>query len=544
MSADWFVRATGATDSGALARSVDWAATSAGPPDTWPPELRAAVRLCFSTRFPVMVGWGPDLLMLYNDGYASMLGAKHPAAMGRGVADVWAEIWDDIAPFVATVLGTGRPMWVENAPLLVNRAGFEEETWFTFSYSAVADADGRPAGILDIAVETTEQVVALRRLGVLGSLASSLHEARFDLEAVLERASVVLEAAPNVPRVDVHLVADGVPRLVLSTGDGTPGPGSDVLRRVATTGRSERIGRVLVAPLPAGPGEADLGTVTIWPHLRRPDDADQRTFLQLTATTLGHATAAALGHARQVGELREIAVALQQAIVPAELTTPRWHTRYLPSQTGLSVGGDWYDVVELAGGRVGLVVGDCVGHGLHAAAVMGQLRSAARALLLQDLVPAAVLEGLDTFAATLPGAETATVVIAVVEPDGTLRYAAAGHPWPLVVAPGRATFLHDGRGAPLTHADRPRRSARAALARDEHLVLYTDGLVERRGERLSAGLARLRSVAAQLDAPPGEHLADLLLARLLDGEQRDDVAIAVLHGTFATAAPRVTAAGR
>jgi serine phosphatase RsbU (regulator of sigma subunit) len=547
MSADgpgWFDRATGDTASGALARSVDWASTAAGAPDTWPPDLRAAVRLCFSTRFPVMIGWGRGLLMIYNDGYVPMLGNKHPSAMGRGVADVWAEIWDDIAPYASTVLATGRPMWIENAPLLIDRAGYPEDTWFTYSYSALTGPDGTPAGILDIAVETTEQVVALRRLGVLGSLSSSLHEARFDLEVALDRARRVLSAAANVPRADVYLLEHGTVRQLMTTGDGTPGPSTELLTRVAVTGRAERVGRVLVEPLPAVSPESDRGAVVLWPHLQRPDDEDQRTFLHLTASTLAKAIAGALLHDRQVTELREVAAALQDAILPAEITTPRWHTRYRPAQAGLAVGGDWYDVVELGAGRVGLVVGDCVGHGLHAAAVMGQLRSAARALLLQDLAPSAVLDGLDAFAGTLAGAETATVLVAVVEPDGRLAYAAAGHPWPLVVRPGHARFLTEGRGAPLTHADVPRRTASAVLAPEDLLVLYTDGLVERREERLSVGLARLREVTAALALDGPEQLADALLATLLGGrEQQDDVAIAVFRGAPVRVAPHVVTAG-
>jgi serine phosphatase RsbU (regulator of sigma subunit) len=194
------------------------------------------------------------------------------------------------------------------------------------------------------------------------------------------------------------------------------------------------------------------------------------------------------------------------------------------------VGGDWYDVVELGPGRRAVVVGDCVGHGLDPAARMGQLRSAARALLLENSSPVAALDGLDRFAATLPGAECTTVFCGVVdETAGTLTYAVAGHlPPVLLCADGTVGWLDDGRGASLAMSRRPRQEVTAVVGAGDLVVLYTDGLIERRGESLREGLDRLAAlVAAQDPHAPEGRIADALLDELVPHGSEDDVALVV-----------------
>ena len=216
-------------------------------------------------------------------------------------------------------------------------------------------------------------------------------------------------------------------------------------------------------------------------------------------------------------------------MLPPDPGSPTWHTRYRPADHRLAVGGDWYDVVALPESRFGLVVGDCVGHGLEAAAVMGQQRSAARTLLLQNLGPAATLDGLDRFAKTLPGAECASVVCAIVDDaSGQITYSVAGHPPPLIVSAGSQRWLDEGHGTLLGLDDGPRPEASARFDVGETLVLYTDGLVERRDESLSVGLARLARAAreaARAAAKPD--VGDDLITTLLDEGARDDVALIV-----------------
>ena len=152
---------TGGGEAGALMRGLDWSKSPLGPPASWPQSLRSVVGLLLNSRFPMFVAWGPELGFLYNDSYAEVLGAKHPAAMGRPFREVWSEIWADISPLIDSALA-GEATYSENLPLLMNRKGYDEPTWFTFSYSPVLDETGRAAGMFCACTETTGQVLADR----------------------------------------------------------------------------------------------------------------------------------------------------------------------------------------------------------------------------------------------------------------------------------------------------------------------------------------------------------------------------------------------
>src|SRR6185369_13958550 len=134
-----------------------------GPPDTWPQSLRTVVGLLLQSRFPMFVAWGRDLGFLYNDAYAEILGAKHPAALGRRFSDIWSEIWSDISPLIEAAMA-GQAIYREDLPLLMNRKGYDEQTWFTFSYSPLRDESGQLAGMFCAVCETTQRVLAERAL--------------------------------------------------------------------------------------------------------------------------------------------------------------------------------------------------------------------------------------------------------------------------------------------------------------------------------------------------------------------------------------------
>lgn len=226
-------------------------------------------------------------------------------------------------------------------------------------------------------------------------------------------------------------------------------------------------------------------------------------------------------------EQRSIAVILQRSLLP-DLPDPPGltvHADYVPAHGAMSVGGDWYDVVEMGDGRVALSVGDVAGHGLAAAAVMGQLRSAVRSMALGCAAPVEALTQLDRFTSTLPGRPLATVVYAVLEPTGRLRYAAAGHPPPLLVrADGSTAFLQDGR-SPLLGVEpvEPRPEGSVELAPGDTLIIYTDGLVERPGDTIDDGLAALARQAGGR-ARDLAQLTKSLLATVSE-PRRDDAAI-------------------
>ncbi|MEJ8847618.1 PAS domain-containing protein [Variovorax rhizosphaerae] len=149
----------GGGDVGALMRSHDWSESPLGRPETWPHPLRTVVGLLLQSQFPMFVAWGKELGFLYNDSYAEILGAKHPRALGNRFQDIWSEIWSDISPLIDAALA-GQSIYREDLPLVMNRKGYDEEAWFTFSYSPVRDERGEVAGMFCAVSETTRRVLA------------------------------------------------------------------------------------------------------------------------------------------------------------------------------------------------------------------------------------------------------------------------------------------------------------------------------------------------------------------------------------------------
>ena len=250
-----------------------------------------------------------------------------------------------------------------------------------------------------------------------------------------------------------------------------------------------------------------------------------RTLLRTLCGQLG----LALSRARSFEQQRTVAVTLQRSILgPATTPGGGFAARYEPAQSPLEVGGDWYDIVELPYGGTGLVVGDCVGRGLEAATVMGQLRSACRALLLQHNSPAATLRALDGFAGMLDGGACTTVLCARLSPDiGALTYSSAGHPPGIVVDPdGRRSLLDQATSVPLAvAAGIPRSEHTVSLVPGSTLLLYTDGLVERRGVSIDVGIDAVADILTAGRRVPEEALADRVLGAVGPRTGADDVAM-------------------
>lgn len=225
---------------------------------------------------------------------------------------------------------------------------------------------------------------------------------------------------------------------------------------------------------------------------------------------------------------------LQRSLLPEELPAleaVELTARYLPGTSGVKVGGDWYDVVRVGDGRVVLAIGDVVGHGVRAAAAMGKLRHTLQFLALQGLTPAAMLGQLNGYVCVADGDMATLLVVVFIPATGSLRFSSAGHPPPLVREPdGSLTFLPGGRGMPLgASADAQYVDDHVVLAPDSVLVMYTDGLVERRRESLDAGFLRLGEAVSH--APPElDRFADHLLDSLLEERgPSDDVALLVVR---------------
>ena len=269
------------------------------------------------------------------------------------------------------------------------------------------------------------------------------------------------------------------------------------------------------------------GPMVLWiePNPHRPFGSEDHALLVALCGYLGQAVQR-IGLAEQQ---REVVIEVQRTILdPADLPAG-FAVRYEPAARPLQVGGDWYDVFDLSDGLVGIVVGDCVGRGVPATTVMGQLRSACRALLPQLRDPARTLAALDDFTAMTRGALGATALCCVLdERTGEMTYSSAGHlPAFQVHADRRVEPLEEGRGLPLAvlpGRDRP--VGRCLLTPETVLVLYTDGLVERRDQVLDAGIDRAVAVTREDRDLPVEELADRLMTRLSPpGGYDDDVAL-------------------
>lgn len=253
------------------------------------------------------------------------------------------------------------------------------------------------------------------------------------------------------------------------------------------------------------------------------------------ARELARRAAAAFQHAFSFERERATAEVLQRSLLPKRVpvvTGVSTAVRYLPGGESERVGGDWYEVFRLPDGSVLLAIGDVVGHGLTAASSTGMLRAAVQLCSLEQHEPEAILDELNRWSFALPDADMATMTVALYDPDTrVLRFASAGHPPPLRVrANGRAAFLKGALAPPLRSAASVRyRSRSTRLNAGDLLVLYTDGLVERRGESVDVGLGRLREAART--GPDGlEALADHVLARTLpESGPADDVALLLVR---------------
>src|SRR5262249_30781821 len=161
-----------------LVAAFDWSATPVGPASGWPRSLQTVVRILLDSRYAMWLGWGPDLTFFYNDAYAKMtLGPQHPGALGRPAREVWAEIWGEIGPRAESVVRTGVATWDEGLLLFLERRGFPEESYHTFSYSPVPDDSGGVGGMLCVVTEDTERTIGERRPRARREPAAGAHEA-------------------------------------------------------------------------------------------------------------------------------------------------------------------------------------------------------------------------------------------------------------------------------------------------------------------------------------------------------------------------------
>lgn len=209
----------GGGELGALIRFYDWDHNPLGPPERWPRSLKTAVRIMLTSRQPIWIGWGPELTYLYNDPYKSIIGGKHPWALGQPTSTVWSEIWADIQPLLSTAM-TGDGTYVESQLLIMERNGYPEETYYTFSYSPIPGDDGQPAGIICANTDETQRVIGERQLALLRELATGTAQARTPEQACHDFVHALRSDPRDVPFAAIYLAA----------------PGEDHMRRAGVTG--------------------------------------------------------------------------------------------------------------------------------------------------------------------------------------------------------------------------------------------------------------------------------------------------------------------
>ncbi|GAA4966098.1 SpoIIE family protein phosphatase [Actinoplanes utahensis] len=460
-----------------------------------------------------------------NSAFTDILGYG-PEGLPYGPVPPWwpdpetdAEAHDAVSDALAMLLGQSHGSYT--IPV-VHRDG--HRLWAAAAFNQVRDPDTGRLVVVGTFRDVTAEHYAIQRDSALAALGLCLSEAEnLDgaLTAVLGELREIWQAAYVLAAV---FTEPGRP--VVTATDGAP---------TWETLAPERRDEILAlhdrpALTPAGSGitlDHPYGTMVLWiePGPKRPFTEPDETLLALLA---GHLSQG-LHRIHQIDQQRETALALQRAILGPDRLPSGFAVRYEPATRPLKVGGDWYDTIELADGRIGIVVGDCVGHGLRAATVMGQLRSACRALLLRDSSPARALMSLDQFAGHLPGATCATVFCGVLDAaTGHLTYSSAGHPPAIVGHPDGTTHLLDqGRSRPLAvHPGDDRPEATYTVPPRATLLLYTDGLVERRRRPLSIGIDQASAAVRHGLGTPIEDLASEIMDRLTpDSGYDDDVAL-------------------
>src|SRR4051812_7447055 len=320
-----------------LVAAFDWAATPLGPMNEWPQSLKTPVDILLTSRFAMWMGFGPALTFLYNDAYGRMsLGAKHPWALGRPARDVWAEIWRDIEPRIEQVMATGVATWDEGLRLFLQRSGYSEETYHTFSYSPLSAEDGRVAGMLCVVVEETERVIGERRLALLRDLAAGLADTATEAR-VLQGTVRALEGNRfDLPFALIYLFDDvdrggGVPRLAARVGIDEQHPAAaadawpsdeilaqrdsvlveDLARRfgsLPTGAWNDPPERAVVVPIARQNQDSPAGYLVAGINPYRPFDNDYAGFMKLVAGQI----AASLGRARAYEDERRRAEALAE----------------------------------------------------------------------------------------------------------------------------------------------------------------------------------------------------------------------------------------
>lgn len=205
-----------------MMREFDWSRTPVGPVEKWPQSLKATVRTLLTSRYPMILTWGTEFTQFYNDAYAQLIGDKHPDALGSDIRITLAEAWDTLGPMIDEVMRSGVANWTPALLLLLERAGYREEAYFSVSHAPAEDDDGRIVGMLAVCSEVTLQIVGERRVALLRDLASKAGETRSVDLACREAAAIVAEHPLDVPFMLLYLRDPDGDEIVLHSVVGLP----------------------------------------------------------------------------------------------------------------------------------------------------------------------------------------------------------------------------------------------------------------------------------------------------------------------------------
>ncbi|HEY8252041.1 MAG TPA: ATP-binding protein, partial [Burkholderiales bacterium] len=303
----------GGGEMGERMRALDWSKTVLGPVESWPQSLRSAVSICLGSRFPIVLYWGADYVVLYNDAYAEILGRKHPWALGRRCKEVWSEIWNVIAPMLEGVTVTGEATWSDEQLLILERKGYPEECYFSFSFSPVRGATGGVEGIFTAVIENTRRVLGERRLRTLRNLAARAAAAKSESEAWRSAGEGLADNPHDLPFAVLYRTDGGGNSIRVAAAGTEPGMESTAwpIERAIASGKMEHAvehaGGALVLPV-SRPGVPAYGCLVAGLGPRRPLDDEYRGFLSLVADQI----ATAIANARAYEEEKQRAEALAE----------------------------------------------------------------------------------------------------------------------------------------------------------------------------------------------------------------------------------------
>ena len=530
-----------------------------------------------------------DLVCLrVNDRMCQMFGLNEDELRGRRLTDVLpGHAYDAMERYMRQVLDTGEPTHRETFRRVPGET--RERAW-SVSVSPLKDQDGRTQAVWIGVLNITEQYGARQRLTLLNEAGTHIGTTLDITKTAQELADMVVPRLADLVVVDLldavlsgdepgpgpltgsvalrrvahQSIFEGVPEAVVKPGDVDIHPESFPSARCLATGQAvltggddptfisstghnlaraatiRKFGIHSVLSVPMRARGVTLG-VAVFLRGQRPEPFEQDDVL--LAEELTARAALSLDNACRYTRERTTALALQRSLLPQRLpqqSAVEVASRYLPASAHVGVGGDWFDVIPLSGARVALVVGDVVGHGIHASATMGRLRTAVRTLADVDLPPDELLTRLDDLVSRLSAdadaddgdeAETdvgATCLYAVYDPvSRRCSLARAGHPLPALVTPdGAVSFLDLPAGPPLGVGGLPFESTEIELPAGSILALYTDGLIESRYHDIDLGFERLRRALAHQE-PSLQTTCDNVLAAVLPDHPADDVALLI-----------------